>query len=30
VAEPEKCVGCAICAWMCPDVVIEIERDEAA
>ena len=26
VAEPEKCVGCASCAIMCPDCVITVER----
>jgi len=30
VTEQERCTGCCICAWMCPDVVIEIERDEVA
>lgn len=23
---PEKCIGCANCALMCPDVVITVER----
>ncbi len=23
----EKCIGCASCALMCPDVVITVERD---
>ncbi|MCR4399770.1 MAG: 4Fe-4S binding protein [Syntrophomonadaceae bacterium] len=24
---PEKCNGCAICGRMCPDLVIEVERE---
>ena len=24
--EPEKCVGCASCATMCPDTAITVER----
>ena len=27
VIDEEKCVGCASCALMCPDVVITVERD---
>ncbi|WP_368854370.1 4Fe-4S binding protein [Escherichia coli] len=27
VFEMEKCIGCASCATMCPDVVITVERD---
>ena len=27
VVDAEKCVGCASCALMCPDVVITVERD---
>ncbi|QVK19124.1 4Fe-4S binding protein [Mycoplasmatota bacterium] len=23
---PEKCIGCASCALMCPDVVITVEK----
>jgi 2-oxoglutarate ferredoxin oxidoreductase subunit delta len=23
---PEECIGCANCAVMCPDCVIEVER----
>ncbi len=23
---PEKCIGCANCAMMCPDVVITVEK----
>ena len=26
MAEPEKCVACALCATMCPDCIIEVER----
>ena len=26
VTEPEKCIGCAFCAIMCPDSVISLER----
>ena len=28
VVEIEKCTGCAICAMMCPNVVIEVEKEE--
>ncbi|HHW61955.1 MAG TPA: 4Fe-4S dicluster domain-containing protein [Syntrophomonadaceae bacterium] len=24
---PEECNGCAVCAMMCPDLVIEVERE---
>lgn len=24
--DPDKCVGCASCALMCPDVAITVER----
>ena len=24
--EPEKCVGCAACAAMCPDTAITVEK----
>ena len=27
IVDEEKCVGCASCALMCPDVVITVERD---
>ncbi len=26
VVEPEKCIGCANCAMICPDCVITVER----
>ena len=26
VVEMDKCIGCAFCARICPDVVIEVER----
>lgn len=26
VVKPEECTGCAICALMCPDLVIEVEK----
>lgn len=26
IMEPNKCIGCANCALMCPDVVIKVER----
>jgi 2-oxoglutarate ferredoxin oxidoreductase subunit delta len=24
----EKCTGCTLCAIVCPDLVIEVEREE--
>ncbi len=26
VLEMDKCIGCAFCATMCPDCVIEVEK----
>jgi 2-oxoglutarate ferredoxin oxidoreductase subunit delta len=28
VDEMDKCTGCAMCARICPDVVIEVEKEE--
>lgn len=25
---PEKCTGCAICAHMCPEIAIEVFKEE--
>jgi len=30
VPEQEKCTGCTLCALVCPDLVIEVEREEKA
>jgi 2-oxoglutarate ferredoxin oxidoreductase subunit delta len=30
VKEQEKCTGCAMCALICPDLVIEVEKEEKA
>lgn len=26
ITNPEDCIGCAMCAMMCPDVAITVER----
>lgn len=26
ICEPEKCIGCAMCAMICPDICIKVER----
>ena len=26
MAQPEKCVACALCATMCPDCIITVEK----
>ncbi len=30
VANPDGCTGCALCAQVCPDVAIEVWREEPA
>ncbi|MBZ4653416.1 MAG: 2-oxoglutarate ferredoxin oxidoreductase subunit delta [Peptococcaceae bacterium] len=30
VTDMSKCIGCAFCAWMCPDVVITVEKEGKA
>jgi 2-oxoglutarate ferredoxin oxidoreductase subunit delta len=30
VEEMEKCTGCTLCALVCPDMVIEVEREGKA
>jgi len=27
ITDQEKCIACAMCAMMCPDVVITVEKD---
>ena len=27
VTDMEKCKGCALCAYMCPDVAIKVEKE---
>ncbi len=27
IVDPSKCIACAMCATMCPDVVITVEKD---
>jgi 2-oxoglutarate ferredoxin oxidoreductase subunit delta len=27
-ANPDKCTGCCICAQMCPEIAIEVYREE--
>ena len=26
MAHPDNCIGCAACAWVCPDACIEVYR----
>ncbi len=28
ITKPEECIGCTMCAIMCPDSVIEVYREE--
>jgi 2-oxoglutarate ferredoxin oxidoreductase subunit delta len=28
ISDMEQCTGCATCARMCPDLVIEVEKEE--
>lgn len=28
VSEPEQCIGCSMCGVMCPDLAIEVYREE--
>ncbi|MBQ4317014.1 MAG: 4Fe-4S binding protein, partial [Clostridia bacterium] len=28
VTEKDKCIACAMCATMCPDVIITVERGD--
>ena len=30
ITELEKCIGCCFCAWMCPDLVIRVEKEGQA
>ena len=27
MTDQEKCIACAMCAMMCPDVVIKVEKE---
>ena len=30
LAEPDKCTGCRLCEWLCPDFAIRVHLDAAA
>ncbi len=30
LAEPDKCTGCRLCEWLCPDFAIRVHRDTGA
>jgi indolepyruvate ferredoxin oxidoreductase beta subunit len=30
LAEPDKCTGCRLCEWLCPDFAIRVHLDHAA
>jgi len=29
LAEPDKCTGCRLCEWLCPDFAIRVHLDRA-
>jgi len=30
LADPDKCTGCRLCEWLCPDFAIRVHLDAAA